>query len=414
MTGWLVETLVGASVLMLIVLAARRPVAHWFGAGWAYALWLIPAVRFVLPPLPWPEAELPAITYVAAASAGAGPVAASTGAFAWEPLLLLIWLSGAMALLSHQALRYWRLMRRLGIGSKVQASMGHEVGIIESPHVDGPLAIGLLDKWIVVPADFTTRYSDEEQAFALAHEQVHHRREDIAWNMAALAILAANWFNPVAWFAFRAFRMDQELSCDAAVAAEASADQRHAYGRAVVKSASAPGLIAACPLNHASQLKRRLTMLKTHRRSRARTIGGAATLAALLVGGLAGTASAAQDKPEAKTERRVIIKRVESKSGERHQDIVVEGRSLAELESKCDGIKSESDVTTGADGEKKRTRILICGKDGEGATKSRAHVLEGLENAKAELAKDDKISAEHRARVIAQLDQEIARLKAAN
>ena len=35
----------------------------------------------------------------------------------------------------------------------------------------------------------------------------------------ALLVLALNWFNPVAWVAFRAFRADQELACDAAVAA---------------------------------------------------------------------------------------------------------------------------------------------------------------------------------------------------
>ena len=38
-------------------------------------------------------------------------------------------------------------------------------------------------------------------------------------------MLALNWFNPVAWLAFRAFRADQELACDAAVAAAGSAER---------------------------------------------------------------------------------------------------------------------------------------------------------------------------------------------
>ena len=42
--------------------------------------------------------------------------------------------------------------------------------------------------------------------------------------ISASLILALNWFNPVAWLAFRAFRADQELACDAAVAAAAPAD----------------------------------------------------------------------------------------------------------------------------------------------------------------------------------------------
>jgi beta-lactamase regulating signal transducer with metallopeptidase domain len=57
----------------------------------------------------------------------------------------------------------------------------------------------------------------------------------------ALIVLALNWFNPIAWIAFRAFRADQELSCDAAIAAEASPETRCDYARALVKSASRPG-----------------------------------------------------------------------------------------------------------------------------------------------------------------------------
>ena len=142
--------------------------------------------------------------------------------------------------------------------------------------MQGPVALGLLDRRIVVPADFATRYSAEERRLALDHESIHHRRGDIWWNLVGLFILALNWFNPVAWLAFRAFRADQELACDAAVAAAASADARHDYARALIKSASRPGLIAACPLNHADQLKRRLKMMKDHRSSRARMLGGAA------------------------------------------------------------------------------------------------------------------------------------------
>ena len=42
MISWLIDTLLGVTLLMLIVLAVRRPVARYFGAGWAYALWLLP------------------------------------------------------------------------------------------------------------------------------------------------------------------------------------------------------------------------------------------------------------------------------------------------------------------------------------------------------------------------------------
>jgi bla regulator protein blaR1 len=52
MMGWFIDTLIASSVLMGLVLLLRRPVAHRFGPRVAYALWLLPALRMVLPPLP--------------------------------------------------------------------------------------------------------------------------------------------------------------------------------------------------------------------------------------------------------------------------------------------------------------------------------------------------------------------------
>ena len=304
MIDWLIETSIAVTVLMVLVLAVRRPVAHFFGAGWAYALWALPALRLVLPPLHLFGEGLPsllparaAVPAQAAAAAAAPPVEAAA-AFNWEPLLLAAWMAGAAAMILWQAVSYTGFTRRLGIGSRVHASFAQDVGVIESPEVDGPLAIGLLDKWIVVPTDFTSRYSAREQRLALEHERVHHQREDIFWNMVALGVLALNWYNPVAYLAFRAFRTDQELSCDAAVAARASNDERHDYALALLKSASRPGLIAACPLNHAGQLKQRLRMIKSHRRSPVRAIGGSGVVAALLLSGISATESPGVAPPE--------------------------------------------------------------------------------------------------------------------
>ncbi|MFC3214090.1 hypothetical protein [Novosphingobium panipatense] len=51
MIDWLTDTLVATGVLMGLVLAVRRPVARWFGPGAAYALWALPMIRLVIPPL---------------------------------------------------------------------------------------------------------------------------------------------------------------------------------------------------------------------------------------------------------------------------------------------------------------------------------------------------------------------------
>ena len=288
MTDWLIETLVAVTALMLAVLAVRRPVANLFGAGWAYALWLLPALRLVLPPLPRiaPDIPLPAITVFIPAVDGvtAPPMDPASGQ--WMPFLLALWAGGAVTFLLWHWLTYRAFLKAL----KVDARPGDPpsyggIATLASPAADGPLALGLLRRLIVQPLHFARRYNPVERRLAMEHELVHHRRGDIWFNMAGLLILAANWFNPVAWFAFRAFRSDQELACDAAVAKRASSDERHDYARALVKSASRPGLIAACPFNPADQLKHRLRMIRAHRSGAARSAGGLAAFATLLVAG---------------------------------------------------------------------------------------------------------------------------------
>jgi len=454
MTSWLLANMAWASLFMLVVLALRRPVARAFGAGSAYALWLLPALRLVMPPLPSLAPDIPAPipveTLVIWAGDAAGPLPPAGGPVPWLPLLLAGWALGAAFLLGWQWFVYRRFAGELARSSR---SLGAHRGIAlwESAAVPGPVALGLLDRRIVVPADFASRYSAEERRLALDHEAIHHRRGDIWWNLAGLLILALNWFNPIAWVAFRAFRADQELACDAAVASAASPDARHDYARALIKSASRPGLIAACPLNHADQLKRRLKMMQHHRRSRARMLGGAAvvlTFAGLsLAIGTPGSAQPeapkqdqAQPREEHREEHRVIIRTEHDGPGAaEHRDhaehreqsqrvIVMTHRGEGEGDSDhsdgarhlelhrggghgtevimpdCNGGQAD-EINEGGDHD--RTRIVLCSR-GEATPAQRA---ERLAHVRERLANDDELSAEQKARVTAALDREIARLR---
>lgn len=413
MTGWFFQNLAWATLLMLVVLAVRRPFAAAFGAGPAYALWLLPALRLVMPPLQLPAFASTPQTLLLWVEETAAPLPSDAATAEWLPVLLALWAVGTGAFLIWQWLSYRRFLTALTLSSR---SLGAHRGIplIESAAVQGPLALGLLDRRIVVPADFADRYSLSEQSLALDHECIHHRRGDIWWNHAGLLILALNWFNPIAWAAFRAFRTDQELACDAAVAAAASPEARHDYARALIKSASAHGLIAACPLNHANQLKRRLKMMKGHKNSRLRMLGGAAAVALLAGAGLTlGAPGLAHPQPEgekAQKSERIIIRThkggAESAGG--HGDHATHIRRIhgdgEHVIPDCEGGQ-RTNVDEGSDGE--RTRIVLCSR-GDATPAQR---LEHLQRARERLANDSDLSAEQRARVTAALDREMARLR---
>jgi bla regulator protein BlaR1 len=289
MTSWLLHTFVAISLLIALVLALRQPVARLFGAGWAYSLWLIPALRLVLPPLPWPVQDLPlsVAVLIPAAAGGTAPPPALAGSGQWVPFLLATWAGGAVIFIILQWLGYRAFLRRLSGNSRPARPPRYGgIATFVSRVVEGPLALGLIERRIVIPSDFSRRYSPGERRLAMEHELTHHRHRDIWWNVAAIAVLALNWFNPLAWLAYRAFRADQELACDAAVAARATIEERCDYARALVKSATGPRLIAACPINGAGTLKRRLRMLRGHRASPARSAGGVAALSVLALAGM--------------------------------------------------------------------------------------------------------------------------------
>lgn len=297
MTAWLIETLVATTLLMLVVLALREPVARHFGARIAYLLWLAPALRMILPPVPqsWLAAKMPAVETMTVAIADApGSMSAATAdvapAFPWGAAILTLWAVGAVGFFLWHAVSYWRFSRAVRGDADALFDDG-AVSVSRSGRVASPLAFGIFGKRVVVPTDFDDRYTPVERGLALRHELTHHRRGDLIVNLGALAMLSLHWFNPLAHRAFRAFRLDQEAACDALVLDGATVQERAAYGAALVKSATGGVPLAACSIGAARELKARLRRMVIGSVDPARLQMGAAATVVLVLAGLGGTAS---------------------------------------------------------------------------------------------------------------------------
>ncbi|MDB5677285.1 M56 family metallopeptidase [Sphingomonas bacterium] len=302
MIGWGIEALIASAVLMAVVLLIRGPVRRAFGPGIAYALWALPAIRLVLPPLPqlpaWRDTAAPALAQRASETLTVyvieplgGSAAAPTSLFPSLGLpLAVLWGAGAAVFLGWHAVSHWRFCRRMIAGSTLTERTG-AVDVIETDAASGPLAFGIFRRYVAFPRDFAERYDADERELALLHELGHHQRGDLVANWIALGVLALHWFNPLAWRAFRAFRSDQEMANDARVLAGRSAIDRHTYACAIVKAAHGGAVSAACHLHTINDLKGRLRMLTTGPRSRLRLALGGTAVAALMIGGLTATAS---------------------------------------------------------------------------------------------------------------------------
>jgi beta-lactamase regulating signal transducer with metallopeptidase domain len=223
------------------------------------------------------------------------PVAVENGPTIFM-LLLGVWAIGALGFLAYHLIAHSRFCAKLLSRARVDRTVAEgKVRVIETDAAHGPLAFGIWRKYVAFPRDFSERYDEQERDLALAHELGHHVRGDLIANWVALFVLALHWFNPVAWRAFRAFRADQEMACDALVLAGREAALRHAYGRAIVKSAHGGAVSAACHLHTINEVKGRLRMLsKTNRNSPLRLIVGTLGLGGLSAAALGLTASGTQ------------------------------------------------------------------------------------------------------------------------
>lgn len=295
--AWALDALIASALLMVAVLLVRAPVRRAFGPQLAYALWALPALRLVLPPLPegWWLATAAPITRAGETVATVlildvtAPVA-DEGSLPLGLALTVVWAAGMAGFLLWHLVRHARFCRAVvRTGEPLELRDG--IRVIASAAAPGPLAFGIWRRYVAFPRDFAERFDADERALALAHELGHHARRDLLANWAALVVLALHWFNPLAWRAFHAFRADQELANDARVLAGCAPTDRHAYGRAIVKAAHGKAISATCHLHTIADLKGRLKMLTMSRASRRRLAAGSAAVTLLVTGGLGLTAS---------------------------------------------------------------------------------------------------------------------------
>lgn len=349
MICWLFDTLVWSGVLIAVVLVLRRPVARVFGPQMAYALWLLPLLRLVMPPLVLPTAAPPRLPRTETVTdvvtlTFAEPAAIPPLTLPWELLLSAAWLGGAVLFLIARAIEYRQMRARLLARASI-VDRREGVRIVETPAVDAPVAFGVRDKVIAVPPRFLITGTLAERGLAIEHELAHHRGHDLLANILAQGVLALHWFNPLAWTAWSAMRRDQEAACDARVMAGRDLETRAAYARVIAGFASGQRLVSraalaapmACPVLGDKSIIHRLRSLtmsdiSPRRRRAARWLFGAGTALALPLTATVVHAGGeereplAATKPAPRVEKRFVI--VDAPEGAQPDDPTLHTRTV--------------------------------------------------------------------------------------
>ncbi|QGZ93326.1 M56 family metallopeptidase [Terricaulis silvestris] len=292
--GLLMRLVLVVSAAIALVLALRIPMRAAFGARVAYALWLLVPIAAIAAVMPARLVLIDAAPLVSSAIVEQGAPTAtvatppadamsSAATFAISRLdayIIALWALGFAFSLAVLALGQHRFLRRLGAR---RAANGVRIAATDSA---GPAVVGVFVPRIVVPVDFEARYTPAERELVLEHERAHIRAGDVQVNALAALLQCVFWFNPLAYVARAALRIDQELACDERVM-QRHGSARRAYAEAMLKTqlaASAVPLGCAWPPVGAQPLKQRITALGRPRvAATRRAFGGALCLAATLV-----------------------------------------------------------------------------------------------------------------------------------
>ncbi|MES2604246.1 MAG: M56 family metallopeptidase, partial [Pseudomonadota bacterium] len=191
----------------------------------------------------------------------------------------LLWLAGASAIIARQLHKYRRFSRYLreesrpamrtdAPATKLQNIFGDTLPALVLPGINSAALFGIRKPVLLLPESFSESYDSDQQHIILAHEAVHLRRGDNAWNLAAGLVVALNWPNPLFWFAWRCFRLDQELSCDALALKSCTQTQQKRYARTLLDAASTAVGLGPQPMlsawDNLNDLQERTLMITQH------------------------------------------------------------------------------------------------------------------------------------------------------
>ena len=266
---------VAGGVLILFIVVIRALAIHRLPKTTFLALWMIAALRLLLPfsiPLTFNihigldvfsdvVQELPSGN-IASTLPGDSPPSYDIGTAVPSPAtehistFEILWLVGVLLLAIYFSISYFRSMRKFRMSAPNNTPYIREwlnahqivrpIEVRSSDLISSPLTYGILHPVILLPKKLD-RNDQAALQYVLTHEYVHIRRFDAITKILFAAVLCIHWFNPLVWGMYVLANRDTELSCDAWVIRMTGVKNRSSYALMLIKmEEQRSGMSALC------------------------------------------------------------------------------------------------------------------------------------------------------------------------
>lgn|GEM_PF-2297041 len=263
------STSIVIGVLLLLLPLINRS----YSAKWRYLVWLIIAVRLLIPfspsiageaPVTIPSVSqnvqipipLPANTNLSEQTniiptqptPVVTPNSSAVRTITLADLLPVIWLIGAILFMTYyfagyivfrkSAMRFSEIVedeQTLATFSQMKQEMGTKgnIELIRSKKVQSPMITGFVKPIFLLPY---VEYSEADLELIMKHELIHYKHKDI-WNKLVMVVAnAVHWFNPLVYVMRYRSNADIEMACDSELVEGTGTEFRKQYSETILSA----------------------------------------------------------------------------------------------------------------------------------------------------------------------------------
>ncbi len=293
---------VSGALLLLLILGLKPLYKNKFSKRWQYYIWIVVALRFLLPFTPdttivgslFEKFDTAAITNEIPTSPNV-PVPADTGNSKAEPIqtnreittaamrepvdkyvcLFFIWSALALVLFVRKVTVYQGFIQYIKAGNKEvsdikilnllsdceeKLNIKTRVELSCNPLIASPMLIGFFRPRIILPVG---ELEDKKLSYIFVHELTHYKQKDMFYKWLIQIAVCAHWFNPFVYLLEKEVNKSCELSCDEKVISVLDDTARREYGDTLISFLKSNNLykssLASVTLSEgAEQIKERL------------------------------------------------------------------------------------------------------------------------------------------------------------